>query len=59
MSVISEEVRRTRDPYRLVRNEVRPNPIMVADHGRSVEMRPITQRMRITNDDDIVIVGDR
>jgi hypothetical protein len=41
---------------RAICNEIVPDPVVVADHRRGIEMWPITQRMAIANDDDIVVV---
>jgi len=36
-----------------------PDPIVVADHARGIEMRPIAQRVSISDDNDRVIVRHR
>ena len=57
--ILLDELDGTGNAYRMVRDEVAPDPVVMPDDARSIEMRPIAQCVSVADRSHVVTVRDR
>jgi len=51
-----QEFVRTREPDRSLRDQMTPDPVVVTNDARGVEVGPVVQGVRVRYHDDIVMI---